>query len=122
MLKRLDSLLLYIKNVDKTANFYRLLGFEIAKQTESMVVAKLGNFELHCHDKNTVEFKEEVEIEPKGAGVYIYIEVEKIDEYYKSLLGKGLKPSSMPRDWPWGNREFAIRDPDGYKLVFYERL
>lgn len=27
-----------------------------------------------------------------------------------------------PRDWPWGNREFVLKDPDGYKLVFWHEL
>lgn len=122
MLKRLDSLSLYIKNVGETAKFYGLLGFEVVKQTDTICIAKLGDFELHCHDQNTVEFKEESKIEPKGAGVFIYTAVERIDEYYRNLLEKGLKPSSEPRDWPWGNREFVIRDPDGYKIVFYEQV
>jgi len=21
--------------------------------------------------------------------------------------------------WPWGKREFVVKDPDGYKLVFF---
>lgn len=33
----------------------------------------------------------------------------------------GMKPSSEPRDWPWGRREFVLRDPDGYKLVFFKK-
>ena len=122
MLKRLDSLLLYIKSVGESAKFYSLLGFEISRQTEDMIVAKLGDFELHCHDQTTVKFKEESKIEPKGAGVFIYIEIDGIDKYHKSLVDKGLSASSEPINWPWGNREFVIRDPDGYKLVFYEKI
>jgi len=58
----------------------------------------------------------------KGAGLYLYISVDNVDKFYKKLLSKKLKPSSAPRDWPWGNREFVIRDPDGYKLVFFKRI
>ena len=58
----------------------------------------------------------------KGAGLFLYFEVDDVDEYYEDLLSKGLKPSSEPRDWPWGNREFVIRDPDGYKLVFFHEI
>lgn len=122
MLKKLDSLLLYVNDVANSAKFYRDLGFKIPKQTDTMVIAKLGGFEIHCHDRKTTVFQEESQIEQKGAGIYIYINVEKIDDYYKSLLEKGLKPSSEPKNWQWGNREFVIRDPDGYKLVFYEQI
>ena len=59
----------------------------------------------------------------RGTGlVFNYLEVEEIDDFCKSLVEKGFKPSSEPRDWPWDNRKFVIRDPDGYKLVFYEKI
>jgi catechol 2,3-dioxygenase-like lactoylglutathione lyase family enzyme len=30
-------------------------------------------------------------------------------------------PATEPRDWEWGNREFIIKDPDGYKLCFSQK-
>lgn len=119
MLKSLDSILLYVADPKKSAEFYRALGFEVT-EAEDYSIAKLNWFTIRCQDKNKVKFTEESNVEPKGAGVYIYIQVENIDAYYKSLNAKNLKPSSEPRDWPWGNREFVIRDPDRYKLVFYQ--
>jgi uncharacterized glyoxalase superfamily protein PhnB len=59
--------------------------------------------------------------EPKGTGVYINIEVDNIDNYYNQLKAAGKAPSTEPRDWPWGQREFVICDPDRYKLVFYQK-
>jgi uncharacterized glyoxalase superfamily protein PhnB len=82
----------------------------------------LGEFYLDFYDEKTIQINNEAGVKPKGLGIYININVENIDAYYQSLLDKGLKPSSSPHDWPWGNREFVIRDPDGYKLVFYEKL
>lgn len=122
MLKKLDSLLLYVTDTHKTAEFYRQLGFEVVKEEDNFTLARLGDFELHCHDRTEVTFRNESLVEPKGAGVYIYVNVENIDQHFQILKGKGLQPSSEPRNWPWGNREFVIRDPDGYKLVFYEPL
>jgi len=34
---------------------------------------------------------------------------------------KELKPATKPQDQLWGNREFVIRDPDGYSLVIFKR-
>ena len=87
----------------------------------------LGSMTLQLIDKETAKeqgeaFQKEAFGEPKGTGVYVNVEVEQIDEYYQSLLAKGLKPSTEPRDWPWGHREFVIRDPDRYKLVFYQKI
>jgi hypothetical protein len=43
-------------------------------------------------------------------------DIDYVDAYYRDLIAKGLKPSSEPR-----NREFVICDPDGYKLVFFNK-
>jgi uncharacterized glyoxalase superfamily protein PhnB len=50
------------------------------------------------------------------------LSVDDVDSTYQELVDKGLTPSSQPREWPWGNREFVIRDPDGYKLVIFKKL
>ena len=122
MLRKLDSLVLYVTDTHKTADFYQKLGFEIATEEDNFTLAKLGDFELHCSDKISIDFPEESDVKLKGAGISICIDVENIDEYFKNLKEKGLKPFSEPQDKPWGNKEFDIRDPDGYKLVFYEPL
>jgi uncharacterized glyoxalase superfamily protein PhnB len=44
-----------------------------------------------------------------------------VDEFHAHLLANGLKPSTKPKDQPWGNREFILRDPDGYHLVIFKR-
>ncbi len=54
--------------------------------------------------------------------MFLYISVDNVDNFHKGLLSRGLKPSTEPRDSPWGNREFVIRDPDGYKLVIFKRM
>jgi catechol 2,3-dioxygenase-like lactoylglutathione lyase family enzyme len=125
MLKKLDSLLFYVSNVGKTVDFYRKIGFEQTRLEKNLAEVSLKSFRLQFIDQSTAkdpEFRKEATARQKGSGLYIYIEVEDIDEYHKSLLEKGLKPSGQPRNWPWGNREFVIRDPDGYKLVFHQPL
>lgn len=48
--------------------------------------------------------------------------MDRVDGFHKGLLSKGLKPLTEPQDSPWGNREFVIRDPDGYRLVIFEYI
>ncbi len=45
-----------------------------------------------------------------------------MDEFYEAMLAKDIKPASAPQDFSWGRREFVIRDPDGYRLVFFQKL
>lgn len=48
-----------------------------------------------------------------GQGVYLTIEVENVDSVYKELQNKGIKIEIELRDEPWGDRHFAIVDPNG---------
>lgn len=67
------------------------------------------------------DFQKEAHLDHKGSGVFLSIKVDDADASYQEVVAKGIKPSSEPRDWPWGNREFVVRDPDGYKLVFFQK-
>ena len=119
---KLNAVLLYITNVEKTIEFYQSLGFKIVEQDEDHVSATVGDFQLMMFDKTKVTFKGDSDIEPKGAGVFMYVEGDDVDKIHSKIVNNNLKPSSEPRDWPWGNREFAIKDPDGYKIVFYSTV
>ena len=48
-----------------------------------------------------------------GKGVYLTIEVENVDEIYKRLKDKGIPMEFEIRDELWGDRHFAIKDPNG---------
>lgn len=48
-----------------------------------------------------------------GKGVYLTIEVENVDEVYKELKDKGVQIEIEIRDESWGDRHFAIKDPNG---------
>jgi uncharacterized glyoxalase superfamily protein PhnB len=47
--------------------------------------------------------------------------VDDVDAFHKFLVSKGLRPAGKPQDEPSGNREFIVRDPDGYALVIFKR-
>lgn len=48
-----------------------------------------------------------------GQGMYLTIEVEDVDRIYKELREKGVTIKIDMRDEPWGDRHFAIEDPNG---------
>lgn len=124
-MKSVAGIVFYVKDIKKTAKFYKALGFEFDKNEPEHVSIYLNWFWMDFHpiDKeDKPDFQKEANAEHKGAGMFVYIKVEDVDEFYKGIVKKGLKPSSEPRDWPWGNREFVVRDPDGYKLVFFNKI
>lgn len=48
-----------------------------------------------------------------GQGVYLTIEVDEVDSLYEKLKNKGVPIKIELRDEPWGDRHFAIEDPNG---------
>jgi uncharacterized glyoxalase superfamily protein PhnB len=121
MLKSLNTILLYCSDQKASARFYQSLGFAVDLNDQIMLPVTLGGFTIQLLDQSRAYFQQDARRREKGTGVFIEIEVEDIDGYYRSLVDKGLHPASEPRDWPWGNREFAIKDPDGYRIVFYKK-
>ena len=54
-------------------------------------------------------------------GVYLTIEVENVDDYYYKLKEQGVPIAIDLREEPWGDRHFAIIDPNdiGIDIVTY---
>ncbi|MBI4087292.1 MAG: VOC family protein [Candidatus Liptonbacteria bacterium] len=118
MIKRLHSNLFYASDLEKTHEFYKKLGFN-AQKSDDGVRVKLGDFTLAFIDENKTTIQNESGKTPKGLGVYTYVEVDDVDNYFEFVKKNGVVPRSEPKTWPWGKREFVIKDPDGYKFVFY---
>jgi uncharacterized glyoxalase superfamily protein PhnB len=54
-----------------------------------------------------------------GKGLVYNFAVEDVDEEYEKLIGLGLKPVMPLEDHPWGDRGFAVPDPNGIILYIY---
>ena len=48
-----------------------------------------------------------------GKGVYLTIEVEEVDKVYEKIKNQGAAIEIAIRNEPWGDRHFAIVDPNG---------
>jgi catechol 2,3-dioxygenase-like lactoylglutathione lyase family enzyme len=51
-----------------------------------------------------------------GKGMYLTLEVDEIDSIYAKLKKLGLQIKIDLRDEPWGDRHFAIEDPNGIAI------
>lgn len=51
-----------------------------------------------------------------GEGIYLTVEVEDVDLMYNELKNKGVEIRVELRDEPWGDRHFAIEDPNGIAI------
>lgn len=48
-----------------------------------------------------------------GKGIYLTIEVADVDSEYKRIKALGIPIVIELRDEPWGDRHFAVKDPNG---------
>jgi catechol 2,3-dioxygenase-like lactoylglutathione lyase family enzyme len=123
-IKSVSGITIYVKDIETSVKFYETLGFDKRKDANGTTTIYSNWFWLNMvpiSDEEKVGFAKEANAEPKGAGLFIYLSVDDVDQFYSEIVAAGLKPSTEPRDWDWGNREFVVRDPDGYKLVIFKK-
>ncbi|RDL48107.1 hypothetical protein BLJAPNOD_04382 [Ensifer sp. M14] len=53
------------------------------------------------------------------AGLTYNFRVADVDTDYAEITASGLQPSAAIEDHPWGDRGFAIQDPNGITLYIY---
>lgn len=102
--------------LNETKKFYTdVLGFGISFENDFYLL-------LHTPDKsmeisflkpNHPSQKPIFQSPFEGRGVYITIEVEDVDKVYRQLIERGIQIEIQIRDEPWGDRHFAIVDPNG---------
>lgn len=117
MIKRIHSTLFLCSDLNSTAKFYGKIGFKVEKADDAVRI-KFGDYRLAFMDENKATIQDDKNIK-KGVGMFMYFEVENVDSFYKTLKERNIMTSGEPKSWPWGKREFAVKDPDGYKLIFF---
>lgn len=120
---KFTNILFWVQENKLSEKFYKKLGFEVTASTDDYSEIGLGNLRVtlvNMRDEN--EFAGDSLAGAKGKGMYLYMHVDDVDKEHERQLDLGLSPATDPRDWPWGNREFILKDPDGYKLCFWHEV
>lgn len=107
------------KKLAETKEFYTsILGFGVTFENEFYILmhtpnkeAELG-FLLPNHPSQQPLFHQKFE----GKGMYLTIEVEDVDALYEKIKATGVEIKIPMRDEPWGDRHFAIQDPNGIAI------
>lgn len=75
-------------------------------------------------DRIQIHFFEFKELDPKENYGQIYIRTDAIDQLYQSLLVNKvpIHPNGQLTLKPWGQKEFALLDPDNNLLTFGQTL
>jgi hypothetical protein len=89
-----------------------------------MELGDYGDYLMVRKDSIEIHFFEFKELEPKENYGQVYIRTVDIDTLYKSMLDNkiSIHPNGKLQNKPWGQREFALLDPDNNLLTFGESL
>jgi catechol 2,3-dioxygenase-like lactoylglutathione lyase family enzyme len=93
--------------------FYQKLGLQLIVDA----LPKYARFA--CPDGESSFSIHKVDELPTGDGIYVYFEIEKLDEKVQYLLDEGIEFDEMPTDQSWLWREARLKDPDGNQLILF---
>jgi len=112
MIAGISAVTLATHDMARAVRFYRDLGFEILYGGEA---ALFTSFRAGPGYLNLIAQPAERRWAWWGRAIFYDSDV---DALYARLVAAGHRPSSEPRDAPWGERYFHITDPDGHELSF----
>ncbi len=124
---------LTVSNIDKSKEFYiEVLGFELEYERleNKFAFISLEECQIMLQEKTDSDKWDKYLLEyPFGRGINFQIDVENIDDIYLNIINKGYKiefdieiNEYRENDKIWREKEFLIRDPDGYLLRFSQTL
>ena len=112
--KSVSALVYKVVDMDATIAWYEGLGFKVASVEEGRIATVYVNwFSIEFHLANETDTK------PKD-GPLVLVSVE-IDDFYQAALDAGYQPESELQKTIHKRREFSLRDPNGYLMVFFEK-
>lgn len=102
-----------------TQAFYiNQLGFSVfgSADYEGYLMLEKDDIQIHFFEFKTLD--------PKENYGQVYVRTNDIDEVYKNLLdaNTAIHPNGALHTKPWGQKEFAILDPDNNLLTFGQSI
>ena len=113
-------------NFSDTKQFYsEILGFGITFENEFYLLMHTPNHQAEISFLKPQHPSQKPIFQPafEGKGLYLTIEVADVDTLYQKLLAQGVEIEIAIRDEVWGDRHFAVVDPNGIGIdvVTYSR-
>ena len=110
---------LTVNDLETSLGWYRdVLGFIVAEEIrheDRLVAARLtaGSVDFLLGQDDFAKGRDRA----KGVALRLYcITGQDIDELAAAIQSRGGKLAQEPRDEPWGTRDFAVVDPDGFLI------
>jgi len=109
----LNQITVPVTDVEQSVQFYEKLGLRL-------IVSSLPAYaRFECPEGSSTFSLHQVDQLPTGDGVWIYFEVQNLDEFVDELIGKGILIEKLPNEKPWLWREARLKDPDNNQIIIY---
>ena len=109
----LNQITVPVTDVGRSIRFYEKLGLRLIVKS----MPTYARFE--CPEGNSTFSLHLVDVLPAGEGIWVYFEVQNLDEVVDSLKKDGMVFEELPTDKPWLWREARLRDPDNNQIILY---
>ena len=105
-----------MRNKENTKTYYQQLGFTISADYGDYLIIQKDSIEIH--------FFSFAELDPLTNYGQVYIRTNDIDQLYQTVQENkvAIHPNAPLAEKPWGQKEFALLDPDHNLLTFGQPL
>jgi catechol 2,3-dioxygenase-like lactoylglutathione lyase family enzyme len=111
--KSVSALVYKVSDLDRSIKFYESIGFKVTKNDGRIAIIYVNWFSIELHLVNDIKDG------PKD-GPLVLVSVD-VKDFYEGAIKAGHKPESELQKTVNGRTEFALRDPDGYLMIFFEK-
>ena len=109
----LNQITIPVYDVEKSIQFYQKLGLKL-------IVKSLPNYaRFECTNEGSTFSLHKAETEIRNTGIWIYFEIEDLDQKVNDLISQGIIFEELPNDKPWLWRESRLKDLDNNQLILY---
>jgi len=115
-IRSLSAVTLATYDMARAVAFYQALGFEMLYGGAG---SEFTSFAAGHSYLNLIAVPPETPLGWWGRAIFY---VDDVDAMHARAVAAGCTPEAAPRDAPWGERFFHLRDPDGHELSFARRL
>ena len=109
----LNQVTVPVSDIEASIVFYEKLGLKL------IVVDLFRYARFECPEGDATFSLHQVQEAQKESGIWLYFEVQNLDDYVQELLKKGITFEELPNDKPWLWRESRLKDPDNNQIILY---
>lgn len=111
------------EKLNETKDFYiKILDAKVVFESDWFVLLSIGEAQLGLMLPNLASQAPMFQPPLSGPGMWLALDVADVDEHYYRLRAQGVDIALDIKDEPWGDRHFAVLDPNGIGIDFVQHL